>query len=154
MAKNIPYAGATSGHKAREEITRLLQRFGCDSVGFMDEFSDQSVLLAFVHRGRPVQLRASAKGWAQMFLKEQPWSSRMRKSRADYERDAIKQGMIAINSILRDWVKGQVTAVECGVLSFEAIFIPYMLTTDGVSVLERMTQQGLLPAPVEIDVSL
>lgn len=34
---SIPYAGATSGVKARDEITKMLQRFGCESVGFMDE---------------------------------------------------------------------------------------------------------------------
>ena len=36
MAKNstIPYASATSGTAAREEITKILRRFGCESVGF------------------------------------------------------------------------------------------------------------------------
>lgn len=66
----VPYAGAKSGMAARDEITRMLQRFGCESVGFMDEFADMAVMLAFRHRGRPVQLRASAKGWAAMYLKE------------------------------------------------------------------------------------
>jgi hypothetical protein len=28
---------------------------------------------------------------------------------------------------LRDWIKGQVTAIECGILKFEAVFMPYML---------------------------
>jgi hypothetical protein len=68
----VPYASAKSGLAAREEITKLLSRFGCSSVGFMDDFAEHSVLLAFSHRGRAVQLRASAKGWAQMFLKENP----------------------------------------------------------------------------------
>lgn len=29
--------------------------------------------------------------------------------------------------MLRDWVKGQTTAVECGIMSFEAAFMPHML---------------------------
>jgi hypothetical protein len=33
----------------------------------------------------------------------------------------LRQGQVAVNSILRDWIKGQVTAVECGILSFEAM---------------------------------
>jgi hypothetical protein len=57
---------ATSGNKAREEITKTLRRFGCESIGFMDEYDKHEVLLAFTHRGRQVQLRASAKGWAQL----------------------------------------------------------------------------------------
>jgi hypothetical protein len=63
----VPYANATSGTAAREEVTRMLRRFGCESVGFMDDFDKHEVLLAFNHRGRSVQLRASARGWAAMY---------------------------------------------------------------------------------------
>lgn len=143
----VPYAGATSGASARDEITKVLRRFGCESVGFMDDFEKHEVLLAFTHRGRPIQLRASAKGWAQMFLKEKPHTQRMRNRRADYELAALKQGHVAVNSILRDWIKGQVTAVECGILSFEAVFIGHMLTTDGRPLIERLAETGMLPAP-------
>jgi hypothetical protein len=143
----VPYASASSGAKAREEITKLLQRFGCESVGFMDDFAEHSVLLAFKHRGRPVQLRASAKGWAQMYIRENPWNSRRRDTEQAYKQAALKQGVIAINSILRDWVKGQVTAVECGMLSFEAVFMPHMLTSDGRPLIERVQEAKMLPPP-------
>jgi hypothetical protein len=143
----VPYATATSGSKARDEITKLLQRFGCENVGFMDQFASNELLLAFTHRGRPVQLRASAKGWAQMYLREKPWHRRSRKSKQAYEQKALEQGAIAINSILRDWVKGQVTAVECGMLSFEAVFMPHVILSDGRSVLEHVQDHKMLPAP-------
>jgi hypothetical protein len=145
----VPYATATSGAKAREEITKLLARFGCADVGFMDSFADHSVLLQFTHRGRPVQLRASARGWAAMYLREKPWTRRSRKKRDAYEAKALEQGTIAINSILRDWVKGQITAVECGMLSFEAVFMPHMIARDGRSVLEHMQSVKMLPAPAD-----
>jgi hypothetical protein len=54
-----------------------------------------------------------------------------------------------MNSILRDWVKGQVTAIECGVLSFEAVFMPYMLTNDGRPLFERIADMKLLTGPEE-----
>lgn len=146
---SVPYENATSGASAREEITRLLRRMGCEKIGFMDEFDRAEVLLAFQHRGRNVELRASAKGWAAMFLNARPFSSRMRGNRHDYEQRALRQGFVAVNSILRDWVKGQVVAVECGVMSFEAVFMPYMLTSDGRSVLERMQEAKMLPPPRE-----
>lgn len=136
----MPYASATSGQKARDDITKILQRFGCERVGFMDDFDKKTVLLAFVHRGRNVQLEASAKGWATAFMKENPWTHRRRDTRHDYEQKALKQGMVAVNSILRDWVKGQVTAVECGILDFGAVFMPYMLTDDGTPLIERARQ--------------
>lgn len=140
---SVPYATASSGGNARDEITRVLRRFGCESVGFMDDFDKHEVLLAFTHRGRQVQLRASAKGWAQLYLKENPWSHRRSGSKYEYERKALYQGHRAVNSILRDWIKGQMTAVECGILSFEAVFMPYMLTNDGRPVIERI--KDILP---------
>jgi hypothetical protein len=143
---SVPYASAASGENARKEITKLLRRFGCESVGVTDGFGRHEVVLAFVHRGRSILLRASAKGWAQMYLRECPWTQRRRATRREYEQDALRQGLISVNSILRDWIKGQITAIECGVLSFEAVFLPYMLTADGRTVSERVDKTGLLPA--------
>jgi hypothetical protein len=144
-----PYAGAQSGAAARDEITKVLRRFGCESVGFMDDFEKHEVLLAFTHRGRQIQLRASAKGWAQMYLRETPWTDRRKSTRQEHEQSALRQGHIAVNSILRDWIKGQITAVECGILSFEAVFLPYMLTADGRPLVERISETELLPKPEE-----
>lgn len=148
-ANTVPYENATSGDAARSEVTKILRRFGCSSIGFMDDFDKKEILLAFEHRGNRVQLRASAKGWAALYLRSKPYSSRSRKTRQQYEAGALEQGLIATNSIIRDWVKGQVTAVECGVMSFSAVFLPYMLAADGRPMLEHMTQRGLLPAPLD-----
>lgn len=144
---SIPYTSASSGHKARDEITKILCNFGCSNVGFMDDFAEHSLMLAFTWNGRNVQLRASAKGWAALYLKENPWSRQRRSKKDEYHQAAINQGLIAVNSILRDWVKGQVTAIETGILSFEAVFMPYMLTNDGTPLIERVQRENLLPAP-------
>ena len=146
---SVPYASASAGQRARDEISKILQRFGCESIGFMDDFEKHEVLLAFTHRGRNHQMRASAKGWAQLWLKANPYSHRCRRSKVEYEQDALKQGQVAVNSILRDTIKGQVTAVECGILSFEAVFMPYMLTNDGRPLVERLAETDLLPKPTE-----
>jgi hypothetical protein len=118
----------------------------------MDNHNEHEVLLAFKHRGRAIQLKASAKGWAQMYLKQNPWSSSRRSSRADWEQNALRQGHIAVNSILRDWMKGRITAIECGILSFEAVFMPYMLATDGRPLIERLAESNVLPAAEEAKV--
>jgi hypothetical protein len=123
---------------------------GCESVGFMDNFTKNEVVLAFSHRGRPVQLRASAKGWAAMFLRAEPWTPRHRKTKQQYEGAALAQGMIAVDSIIRDWAKGQITAVECGIMSFEAVFMPHMITPDGRTVIERFSEITLLPPPPSV----
>jgi hypothetical protein len=140
-----PYSEASSGVAARDEITRLLRRFGCEQIGFMDNYETHEVLLAFNHRGRQMQLRASAKGWAALYLKEHPYNYRIKRAEAQYRDDALVQGQIAVNSILRDWIKGQIMAIETGILSFEAVFMPYMITNDGRTIAERADQLGLLP---------
>jgi len=57
--------------------------------------------------------------------------------------------MIAINSILRDWVKGQITAIECGLLKFEDAFLPVALLPDGRRILDVVQATGLLSPPRE-----
>jgi len=148
---SVPYENAVSGASARDEITRILRRFGCSSIGFMDDFDKHEVLLAFEHRGNRVQMRASAKGWAALYLKEHPYSSRMRKTRQQHEAWALNQGMTAISSVLRDWVKGQITAVECGIMTFGAVFMPHMLAPDGRPLLDHLIEKKLLPAPESPD---
>jgi hypothetical protein len=141
----VPYENASSGDQARGEIMKILRTFGCESIGFMDDFEKHELLLAFKHRGRSVQLNASAQGWANMFMKKRPYRWQYnRKTEHDYKQAALRQGDIAVNSILRDWIKGQVTAIECGILSFEAVFLPYMLTNDGRPIVQRLTETGLL----------
>src|SRR4051812_42096297 len=99
---SIPYAGATSSAAARDEIVKLLRKMGCESVGFMDDFERHEVLLAFKHRGRKVQLRASAQGWATLYCKEKPFNPSYHRGHSrEYQAKALRQGLIAVNSILR-----------------------------------------------------
>ncbi len=134
----IPYYAATSGVKARGEIQNILRHFDCESVGFLDEFKTKTVVLAFSYRGHNVSMRASAQGWANLYLRENPYHSGRHGSERDYNERWLNQGMIAVNSILRDWIKGQVTAIETGVFSFEEIFMPHMLLPDGTRLIEHM----------------
>src|SRR5262245_40562714 len=108
MKGSIPYANASADQRAREEIRKVLRRFGCEEIGFKDNYSENEVLLYFKHRGRQVQLSASAKGWAQLWLKENPWTDQRHSGKQEWERKALEQGHVAVNSILRDWIKGQV----------------------------------------------
>lgn len=145
MRGSAPYADAVGGQNARDETTKILRRFGCENVGFMDDFEKHEVLLAFKHRGRAVQLRASASGWASMYLKSNPWNARRQRSKQVYEQEALQQGHRAVNSILRDWIKGQTTAVETGLMPFDHAFMSHMLMPDGTRLIDHAVK--LLPAP-------
>lgn len=143
----VPYATATSGEKALSDLQKILSGFGCNKFGNWTDQEEGTVAVQFEYRGRKVMVQASAKGWAQMFLKEQPYSSRRRVTRQEYEQKALEQGGIAVYSMLRDWIKGQVTAVESGILSFEAAFLGQILLPSGKTVLEHVRSDNLLPAP-------
>lgn len=137
----LPYENSTSGKNAMNETQKILRSFGATSFGHFEDFEEGSVTVQFQWRERRVTIKASAKGYAAAWLRAHPYSSRMRASRQQHEARAMKQGQIAVYSILRDWIKGQVTAVEVGMLSFEGAFLGQILLPSGDTVLERIERQ-------------
>lgn len=147
---SLPYETATAGDKALIELQRTLAKFGCQSFGTMTDAERGVTIVQFKWRNRHVSLEASWKGYAQTWLKEHPWRYHSRgPTRAEHEQRALKQAQTSVCSVLRDWVKGQVTAIECGVMSFEAAFMPHMLLPSGERVLDRVRSDNLLPPPEE-----
>ncbi len=144
---SLPYESATSGERALGEIQKLLRAFGCTKFGSMSDDEAREILIQFEYRGRPVSVKASIRGYAAAWLKEHPWSkSRSRLDLAAYQRKALDIASIAVYSILRDWIKGQVTAIETGILSFEGAFLGQLLLPTGSTVLEHVQQSQMLPA--------
>lgn len=144
---SLPYETATAGDRALAEIQKTLAAFGCQSFGTMTDNERGCMIVAFKWRDRQVHLEANWKGYAVAWLKNHPYTYKTRGTRQGHEAKALAQARISICSILRDWVKGQTTAIECGVLSFEAAFMPHMLLRDGRRVLDAAQQANLLPAP-------
>ena len=142
---SIPYATATSGDKALLELQRTLAKFGCQSFGTMTDAEKGETIVQFRWRSRDVSLRASWKGYAAAWLKDSRYSHRTRGTRQQHEQKALAQAQTSVCSVLRDWVKGQVTAVECGIMSFEAAFMPHILLPTGERVIDRLEAQILLP---------
>lgn len=143
---SLPYANATSGQRAADDIRKVLMHFGCSKFAPMEDFARGEITVQFEYRGRMVEVTASAKGYAGAYLREHPHSHRMRKTKAEHEQAALKQGQIAVWSILRDWIKGQITAIECGILSFDAAFLGQVLLPDGRTLHRHIEERGMLPA--------
>jgi hypothetical protein len=144
---SIPYESATSGDKALTEIQRLLGKFGCQSFGTMTDAERGLTIVQFKFRERQVSLEASWKGYAAAWMKAHPLSTYRSYDRAAYDRKALEIGKVAVCSVLRDWIKGQMTAVECGIMSFDAVFMPHMLLSSGERLIDRVESSGLLPKP-------
>lgn len=128
---SLPYENASAGNAALNDVEKILQRFGCTKFGTMRDYPSGKLLLQFEWRDRRVSLEVSFKGYAAAWLKEHPYTDRMKKTQDQHKAEALQRGEKAAPSILRDWVKAQVTAVEVGLFQFEHLFMPHMLTQDG-----------------------
>lgn len=145
----LPYSTATSGDKALGEIQKILRGFGCNKFGSMVDDSAGELLVRFEYHDKMVSVKASTKGYAAAWLKENPWTHRRAGTKLQYERKALDIAGVAVYSILRDWIKGQVMAIETGILSFEGAFLGQILLPSGKTILEHATDSKLLPAPEE-----
>lgn len=146
---NLPYQSATSGDKALGEIKKVLRAFGCSKFGSMIDDGAGELLVQFEYRGQQVSVKASTKGYAAAWLRANPLGPRTRTTKAENERKAMDIASVAVYSILRDWIKGQVMAIETGVMSFEGAFLGQMLLKNGRTVLEHAQSNNLLAAPIE-----
>lgn len=144
--KSLPYEDSSSGEAALAELQRILSKFGCGTFGTMTDQDQGKTIVQFRHRDRNISLEASWKGYAVAWLKVHPYGSRTRGTKQQYEAKALEKGRIAVCSVLRDWVKGQITAVECGIMSFEAAFMPHMLLPNGERVID-VVQNKILKLP-------
>ena len=149
--KSLPYETATAGDKALMDLQRALAKFGCQSFGTMVDAKRGVTIVQFEWQHRQVSLEASWKGYAAAWLKAHPYTYRTKGSRAAHDQKALRQAQASVCSVLRDWVKGQVVAVECGIMSFEAAFMPHILLPNGQRVIDRVTSDNLLPVPGNID---
>lgn len=136
----LPYENASSGTAALNEVERILRRFGCSNFGLMSDWERGLTMIAFTWRDRRVQMEASWKGYAAMWLKQNPWNPKRKRNPKEHERYAMERGELAVPSILRDWIKGNVTALECGVMTFEEMFMPHMLLPDGTRLIEKVRE--------------
>ena len=140
----LPYENATSGKSALDDMQKLLRGFGASSFGSMEDYEHGEVIVQFTHQERRVTIKASSRGYAAAWLKHHPYTHRTRATQRDHEVKARAIGQVAVYSILRDWIKGQVTAVEVGMLSFEGAFLGHILLSDGSTILDRVQQTNTL----------
>lgn len=126
----------------------MLRDFGCTKFATGEDFQTSEVYINFEYQGRNIVMRASAKGYAVAWLKHHPYGYRMRCTEQQHKSRALRQGSISVYSILRDWIKGQITAIEVGMFTFEGAFLSHIMLPSGMSVIEEVQAKGMLPQPV------
>lgn len=143
---SLPYENATSGEKALGEIQKFLTAFGCARFGTMTDNELGELIVQFTYRGRDVSVRANFKGYAKAWLNEHPFiPHRYRYSKERHEHRALEQAQISVCSVLRDWIKGQITAIEVGILTFDGAFLGQILIPNtGRTVLDYVGSSSML----------
>lgn len=150
---SLPYDSATSGSNALDEIRKVLTRFGCSRFGTMTDNELGELIVQFTYKARDVTCKASYRGYAAAWLVEYPYnSSRMRRTKVQHEARALDQAQISVCSILRDWIKGQITAVEVGILTFEGAFLGSILLPSGKTVMQELSERDILKLGSSTDV--
>lgn len=141
----LPYENASTGKRAIDDIQKILSKFGCSRFGTMMDIENGEVIIQFSYKGRDITAKASFRGYAAAWLKEHPYKDRMRCSKQDHESKAMEQARISVYSILRDWIKGQITAIETGILSFEGAFLGQIQLPSGMTILEQIKKEKTFP---------
>lgn len=144
---SLPYETATAGDKALIELQKALAKFGCQSFGTATDAERGMTIVHFKWRNQVVKLEASWKGYAAALMRDTKVAASNHDRRRRLEAEALEQAKKSVCSVLRDWTKAQITAVEAGVMSFEMAFMPHLLLKDGRRVIEAAQQANLLPAP-------
>ncbi|MGH1450256.1 MAG: hypothetical protein ACRBBM_12675 [Pseudomonadaceae bacterium] len=140
----LPYQDAKAGNRAFDEIQKTLDHFGCDRFGSMQDKGRQETIVQFSYQGRDVLMKVSWGGYASLWLKENPWSSRRQLDKDGWNKKAMDVAQGAVCSLLRDWIKAQVTAVACGVRTFEEAFMPDLMLPNGQRLIEVVHNQKML----------
>lgn len=142
----LPYENAEA-KDALAELQKALAKFGCGTFGTMTDVERGVTIVQFKWRTRQISLEASWKGYAAAWLRINPYEWNGRVTKEQHHERALALGKKAVASCLRDWVKGQITAIECGVMSFEAAFMPHILLPSGRRLIDEVEAHNLLPAP-------
>lgn len=142
----LPYENATSGSRALDDIQKILTQYGCQRFGTMTDNEKGEIIVQSNYRGREILVKASVRGYAAAWIKENRYNpGRHRHTLAEHERRATAQAQISTCSILRDWIKGQITAIEVGLLTFDGAFLGQILLPTGKTVLEAVEGAKMLP---------
>ena len=141
----LPYETASSGDRALAEAQRVLARFGVQTFGAMTDYERECVVVQFRYGGRQIHMEASIKGYAEAYHRAHPYRrGRLRITEDQYRVRVLGIARHAVCSILRDWIKGQMTAIETGVFSFEAAFLGQIMLPSGVTIGQHAVAQKLL----------
>ncbi len=150
----LPYASSTAGQAREKEIRDTLRSVGATAVGFMvDDDSDQ-IIAQFRLHGREITIPVSVGAYQAAWLRENPHTTRMRKTPKQHSAEARTRAETATWAVLADWIKAQAAMMYCGFIDADTAFLPHIHLPDGRRVGEAITSTDgplALPKPQEAE---
>lgn len=121
------YASQTSVPvtRSREEIETVLRRYGCTAFAF-GWSNTGGAMIQFEFHGRNVKLD----------IKLPPGKPES----VAFQREERRRWRVLVL-----WVKAQLEAIESSLVTFEEVFLPWTLLSDGSTVAQSLEVQKLLP---------
>lgn len=132
------YATGTSvnSDRSRAEIETTLSRFGASGFGYYTDMTKRIAQIGFTHSGLSIRIEVSLPDPNDDEFTMRPSSSKRRK---DYQaREAYEAEVSRRWRCLCLLVKAKLVAVEDRISTFEQEFLPYIVTSDGATVYDRM----------------
>ncbi|MEM6750860.1 MAG: hypothetical protein AAF612_10360 [Planctomycetota bacterium] len=145
----------TTDDRTRSEIETMLLRYGADEFGYVTR--RDAAVIGFLYRGLRFEMQVPLPD------PDDPAFTRSPKQRSARSKTAAQDAYLAERR--RRWralclvIKAKLVAIDDHVATFEAEFLPYLVTATGQTVAQRMTpllehavatgQPLALPAPPE-----
>lgn len=138
----LPYENSNADPmKAQGRIQAILRKFGIQRILFDDDIENSTITIMFKFQDMPVKIPVNYKELAKKFMEVEPYNSRRRCSRQDYEFKIAEKAYKASYSMLEDLIKSMISIVNLGAFSFEEIFLGFFMGKDGKRVSEVLVPQ-------------
>lgn len=128
--------------RSRDQINKLLREWSCESIAWIDDFKGGNVTLQFVVPRKPSGSEIPVTYPVQFTIKL-PDDAALKKSALDgrtycfsqrkFEKLQSERGRRE-HRVLLLWLKAALEAVAEKLVDFEALFLPFMVGTDGRTV--------------------
>jgi len=143
MAEKLPYFNSkTQPHLAINRIKKVLEKFGSSQMNFGQDFDLKIITISFINRKIPVSLPVEYGKLAEKYYRCD--------SRSRGKDVYLKMAENAAYAVIEDYLKAMLTMHELGVMTLEEIFLPNLVTNNGMRLAQRIQTEmpKLLQAPV------
>lgn len=134
MSEKLPYFDSkTQPHLAINRIKKTLEKFGASQMNFGQDFDLKIITINFINRKIPVCLPVEYGKLAKKY------SNSDRYDRG--EKVYLKMAENAAYAVIEDYLKAMLTMHELGVMTLEEIFLPNLVTNNGLRLAQRIQSE-------------